>query len=345
MRRTRPDKIWTIALKEFSEFRRNRYIVYSLILMPLIMTTILPMVYLLPVASFASDPPDQPMNLGIETVEIVYGGTVLNGYYNHTFFIGVTLGNIVALSCRFVDCEMNYCLVRNSDIMDSSLSECVVDRCNLENVSRFNVSLKDSRVLGEPTEAESTLLLLLDAQMLFFALIPTIIPTIIASYTMVGEKLNRSLEPLLATPTSDLEILTGKVVSILLPSMLVTWICFVPFVVIVNLIAGPVLDYLPLPDLTWIVVVFLLGPLFCLVSILGNVIISSRVNDVRSAQQLGSLVILPIVGFFAVALLGAIALTLPYLLTVALVMICVDITLFYLATRIFGREEILVRWR
>jgi ABC-2 type transport system permease protein len=342
---TRFDKVWTIARKEFSEFRRNRYILYSLVLMPLIMTTVLPVFYLLPVATFVSDPPNEPMDLGIEITDVMISGSAQNAYYNNTLFRGVTLFNIVAVDCEFVDCVMSYSLVRNSDLSNSSLSECVLDHCNLENVTRSNVSIKDSRVLGEPTEAESTILILLDAQLLFFTLIPTIIPTIIASYTLVGEKLNRSLEPLLATPTTDLEILAGKISAILIPSMLVTWSCFIPFVIIVDVIAEPVLDYLPLPDLTWVLVVFLLGPMFCMISILGNVIVSSRVNDVRSAQQLGSLVVLPIVGFFAVALLGLFPLTLTYLLIFALIMAGTVIALLYLAMRIFEREEILVRWK
>ncbi|MCG7845033.1 MAG: ABC transporter permease subunit [Methanomassiliicoccales archaeon] len=337
--------MWTIARKEFSEFRRNRYILYSLILMPLIMTTVLPVFYLLPVATFVSDPPDEPMDLDIEITDVVISGSVQNAYFNNTLFRGVNLNNIVAINCEFIDCAMSYSLVRSSDIFDSSLNECVVDQCNLDNVTRSNVSIKDSRVLGEPTEAESTLLILLDAQLLFFTLIPTIIPTIIASYTLVGEKLNRSLEPLLATPTTDLEVLTGKIAAILIPSMVVTWACFVPFVVIVDLITEPVLGYMPLPDLTWMVVVFLLGPMFCLVSILGNVIVSSRVNDVRSAQQLGSLVVLPIVGFFAVALVGLFTLTMTYLLLFAVIMAGTNLVLLYLAMRIFEREEILVRWK
>ena len=36
-----------------------------------------------------------------------------------------------------------------------------------------------------------------------------------------------------------------------------------------------------------------LSPFIALLSILANVIVSSRVSDVRSAQQIGSLVILP----------------------------------------------------
>ena len=47
----------------------------------------------------------------------------------------------------------------------------------------------------------------------FFVIIPAIIPAPIASYSIAGEKLEKSLERLLATPTTDGEILLGKSVD------------------------------------------------------------------------------------------------------------------------------------
>ncbi len=38
---------------------------------------------------------------------------------------------------------------------------------------------------------------------MYFVLIPAILPSIIASYSFVGEKVEKSLEPLLGTPTTD----------------------------------------------------------------------------------------------------------------------------------------------
>ena len=44
---------------------------------------------------------------------------------------------------------------------------------------------------------------LLDSFSFFFVIIATIIPTAISSYSIVGEKVEKSLEPLLATPATD----------------------------------------------------------------------------------------------------------------------------------------------
>jgi ABC-2 type transport system permease protein len=56
----------------------------------------------------------------------------------------------------------------------------------------------------------SELTILLPAFTFFYLILAGLIPTTIASYSLVGEKVEKSLEPLLATPTTDSEILLGK---------------------------------------------------------------------------------------------------------------------------------------
>src|SRR5438105_12909686 len=51
---------------------------------------------------------------------------------------------------------------------------------------------------------------MLNAFLFFFTIYTGALPATLASYSMVGEKVERSLEPLLATPASDGEILLGK---------------------------------------------------------------------------------------------------------------------------------------
>ena len=56
---------------------------------------------------------------------------------------------------------------------------------------------------------------------------------------------------------------------------------------------------------------FLLGPLVALAALQLAVCVSSRVNDARSAQQLGGLIILPMAGALEFQLTGRFALTFP----------------------------------
>ena len=58
----------------------------------------------------------------------------------------------------------------------------------------------------------------------YLILIAAILPSIIASYSFVGEKVEKSLEPLLATPTTDGELLLGKSLAAFIPCIGVTCI-------------------------------------------------------------------------------------------------------------------------
>jgi len=176
-------------------------------------------------------------------------------------------------------------------------------------------------------------------------MIPVTIPTVTASYSFVGEKVNKSLEPLLATPTTDLELLAGKSGSIFAVSMGATWLSFVVAVVLVDVLTEPFLGYYPLPNAYWIVGILLLAPGMCLMSILANVIISSRVNDVRVSQQIGGVLILPVLLFFFFSLAGVLSTALLPMMVFSLGVLVVDAGIVMLSLKVFNREEILVNWK
>ncbi len=63
------------------------------------------------------------------------------------------------------------------------------------------------------------LLVLLPAFQFLFVIFAAYLATPIASYTIAGEKVEKSLEPLLATPTTDGEILLGKGIAAFFPPL------------------------------------------------------------------------------------------------------------------------------
>lgn len=339
----RLDRIWIVARKDMSEFRTNKYIMYSLVLMPLLMALVLPLIYLTPFTMFAE--PSDPFEIDFEEAGIMIDEDVQGGSYNNITFVNCTLVDVVAVNCHFEGCELSNSLVRTSVLANTTLRDGAIMRSNVLNVTFENAVASDVRTLGEDGEQEVFLKQFINFLLLFFVLIPAILPTVIASYTFVGEKLNRSLEPLLATPTTDAELLAGKSLSIFLPTMLVTWLSFIPFVLLVNFLSAPVIGYAPLPNATWLIGVFLLAPLFCIMAIALNVVVSSRVTDVRAAQQLGSLVVLPVVILFAVSLSGLFALGPLTMLLLTAAVALVDLGIMSLTLKTFRREEILVRWK
>jgi ABC-2 type transport system permease protein len=177
-----------------------------------------------------------------------------------------------------------------------------------------------------------------------FLILPAYVPLSIATFSIVGEKQSRSLEAVLATPISTSELLTGKAIAAVVPGIVTSWLAYIALLVLSGVILGPQLAPV-FADPSWLAGVFLLGPVIGLISCEAGIIVSSRVNDARVAQQLGGVVILPIV---AIVLLQAISGYLfgPREYVIATLLLAVVAAAgIWLAVRLFDRETILTRWR
>jgi ABC-2 type transport system permease protein len=170
-------------------------------------------------------------------------------------------------------------------------------------------------------------------------------PVGIASYSLIGEKVQQSLEPLLATPTTDEEILAGKSIAAFLPAIGATFTGSLIFMVLVDLFTRGTLKYLYFPNWDIAIIVLLLAPLACILSVGYNVLVSSRVNDIRTAQQMGTLILLPLGAVYFLSEFKVLTLTVGNLLLMAAVLAVVDAIVFFLVKAAFQREEILTKWK
>ncbi len=181
--------------------------------------------------------------------------------------------------------------------------------------------------------------------MLMFMMIPLIIPVNIAAYSIVGEKTTRSLEPLLATPITTAELLTAKNLSATIPAVLATWIGFIIFAIGAGIIASSRNLVLALLDPLWLIAIFVVGPLMAVLSVNFSIMVSSRVNDPRVAEQLSAVVILPLLLLFFGQISGFILLSRTLILIIAAALLAIDAAVIYLTVRLFQRETILTRWK
>jgi ABC-2 type transport system permease protein len=179
----------------------------------------------------------------------------------------------------------------------------------------------------------------------FLILIPAILPSIIASYSFVGEKVERSLEPLLATPTTDGELLLGKSLAAFIPCIAVTYLSAAISLVILDVWSISNVGFLLLPNPYWAVSIGVLSPLACIMSVEANVIVSAKVNDIRVAQQVGGVVVLPLILLILFSVTGVAGSNFLLGIGVAGALAAVDAALFYLAKATFQREEILTKWK
>ena len=186
---------------------------------------------------------------------------------------------------------------------------------------------------------------ILNQFLLVFMMMPLIIPVAIAAYSIVGEKTTRSLEPLLATPITTAELLTAKSLAAGLPGILATWICFIIFMLLAPLAGARPAVVLALLNGIWLLAVFVAGPLMATLAVIFAVIISSRVTDPRTAEQISAVVILPVVAIVFGQIAGVIVLNVQFMLTAICVLAAVDVGLIYLGARLFQRETILTKWK
>jgi ABC-2 type transport system permease protein len=247
-------KSWIVTQKDLSVFKKNKYVLYSLLAMPIIMGVVLPVIF------------------------------------------------IIALDAQIASPQVTH-------------EQAIAGANQIVNIATM-----------------------------YLVLIASILPSIIASYSFVGEKIEKSLEPLLATPTTDGELLLGKSLAAFIPCIAVTFIGAA--------ISAPIIDYwsytrlglLLIPNLYWILVIGVIAPLSCIMSVEANIIVSSKVNDIRAAQQIGGLVVLPLV-FVVIFASTSAQLSIYLAVGVSAALAAADIALFYLSKKTFQREEILTKWK
>ncbi|MGQ9787976.1 MAG: ABC transporter permease subunit [Candidatus Hadarchaeaceae archaeon] len=256
------DRIWEIAKKDMASVRRYKYVLYGLVVVPLIFAVFVPAVSLIPILSSENFSGEMPP-------------FVPAGY-----------------------------------------------------------SLKKATILG-----------IVSMSSLFLMFIPAFVPSVIASYTFVGEKINKQLEPLLATPTTDSELLLGKMLGAFIPAVGATFASFAVMMALVDVLTFPLFGYPLLPNLISLVVLFIYCPLIAIFSVSFSVFISSKVNDVRAAMQISGVTMIPVLGFYFLFVGGFLRLDWFELALFAALLISADLGLYYLSKMTFRREEILTRWK
>jgi ABC-2 type transport system permease protein len=186
---------------------------------------------------------------------------------------------------------------------------------------------------------------ILNEFLLMFMMIPAVIPVAIAAYSVVGEKTTRSLEPLLATPITTSELLTGKSLAAVIPAVAATFAGFGIF-----LLASPLVGLSPVARQavlgpTWLVAILIGGPLMAVFSVNAALIVSSRVNDPRAAEQISMVAILPLLMLLFGQIAGIVILSPGLMVIFSLVLAVLDVGLILAGARLFEREAILTKWK
>jgi ABC-2 type transport system permease protein len=181
--------------------------------------------------------------------------------------------------------------------------------------------------------------------LLLYMILPIMIPVTIASYSIVGEKTTHTLEPVLATPITDIELLAGKALSAVIPALLATWGGFAIFLVGLNILGTSPAVISKLLSPVWLGAIFAVGPLLSISAVSLAVMVSSRVSDPRAAEQISALVVLPVLAIFIAQIAGLIYIDAQVVFWMVIALGVIDLALLYIAIQLFQRETILTRWK
>jgi ABC-type Na+ efflux pump permease subunit len=178
------------------------------------------------------------------------------------------------------------------------------------------------------------------ASLLYLLIIPAMVPSILAAYSVVGEREQGTLEPVLITPVRSEEFLVGKALAVLVPALAIAYLVFGIFLGVAALFASPAVTSAVF-ETSHLLVQLLFTPLVAGWSIWVAIAISARTVDVRAAQQLSLLASLPPLGIVALMSFNVITPTLGLALGLAAGLLLVDVLGWRAVAAMFDRERLI----
>lgn len=178
------------------------------------------------------------------------------------------------------------------------------------------------------------------ASMLYMLVIPAFMPSTLAAYSVVGEREQGTLEPVLVTPIRREEFLIAKALAAFAPTLVISYVVFGVFLVSVSLFAHPVIASAIYAG-THVLIQVLFTPLLAGWGIWVGITVSARSTDVRVAQQLSVLGTLPLLAILALISLNVIAVSAALAVGLAAALLAVDLLAWRVVAGVFDRERLI----
>jgi ABC-type transport system involved in multi-copper enzyme maturation permease subunit len=177
-------------------------------------------------------------------------------------------------------------------------------------------------------------------ELLYMLAIPALVPVLLASYAIVGERQEGTLEPVLTTPITREELVLGKALAVLGPSIAIAYFVFGVFLAIVALFAQPGVSSAIIRGQD-VVVQVIFTPLIAGWSVWLGIAISTRVSDVRVAQQLSVLASLPTIALTTLIALNVIKPSAQLAIALGVVLVIGNRLGWRLVSSLFDRERLI----
>ena len=117
---------------------------------------------------------------------------------------------------------------------------------------------------------------------------PIITATVIAADSFAGEKERKTAESLMSAPATNTELLSGKTLASLIPAVVLTVVIYLIYAGITNYLTVTSFGISVFPNILWYMMPAN-SPFLALTTIGLIVLVSSRVKNIKEAQQISSL--------------------------------------------------------
>jgi ABC-2 type transport system permease protein len=180
--------------------------------------------------------------------------------------------------------------------------------------------------------------------LLYMLGIPALVPAALAAYSIVGERAQGTLEPVLTTPIRREELLLAKALAVLVPALVISYAVFALSIAAIALFADSAVASAVLHAQQLLAqVVF--TPLIAGWSIWVGIAISARTNDIRVSQQLSVLASLPLVLVTSLIAFGVIHTSLKLTLGLGIALLVLDRVGWRFVSALFDRERLITGTR
>jgi len=213
-------------------------------------------------------------------------------------------------------------------------------------VSRFLVNLPGDiakPILRLPVRQQ--LIVLVNGYLLapLFLIVPLMVSAVLAADAFAGEKERRTLETLLHLPLAERDLFIAKLLTAFVPSVLLSWIGFVCFVIVTNTVAWPVMHRVFVPTRLWIVMILWVAPGVAALGLGVMVRVSARAKTSQEANQLGGAVILPLVFLAVGQATGLLLVAMPIAIAIGAIVWLIAFVLCARGAKRFTRDHLAAR--
>lgn len=170
-----------------------------------------------------------------------------------------------------------------------------------------------------------------------FLTMPIITASVIAADSFAGERERKTAEALMSTPIKNTELLFGKMFASFIPALLLTIAVFIIYATMTNYIGITEFGTFIFPNESWYLML-LNAPFLALTTIGVVVIVSSRAKGIKEAQQISTLLILPVLVIPFISIFSNATLSAAFLIRMLILLFISTVVVIYLGVRFFNRE-------